>query len=197
MAGTTVPAPRRKGTVSDLAEVVSTGGWSSLYAGLRPALLGTALSQGVYFYLYQQLREVAGGRAAAAAAAAAAVAAARRARAGLPPLPPPPLPGVSSRADLSPSASLIIAALAGCGNVLLTCPIWVVATRMQADRRGCAAAFGTSVAPSMTAVTPVASYAPTPLSVARELFTEGGLLAFWRGVVPSLIMCINPALQFG
>ena len=31
--------------------------------------------------------------------------------------------------------SLVVAFLAGCGNVLLTNPIWVVATRMQAHEK--------------------------------------------------------------
>jgi hypothetical protein len=33
--------------------------------------------------------------------------------------------------DIGVGPSLLVAFLAGCGNVLLTNPIWVVATRMQ------------------------------------------------------------------
>ena len=33
--------------------------------------------------------------------------------------------------DIGVGGSLLVAALAGCGNVLLTTPIWTVATRMQ------------------------------------------------------------------
>lgn len=41
------------------------------------------------------------------------------------------IPGVT----LTVPQSLAVASLAGAGNVLLTNPIWVVATRMQAHRR--------------------------------------------------------------
>ena len=45
--------------------------------------------------------------------------------------------------------SLVVAFLAGCGNVLLTNPIWVVATRMQAHQR--ADKDGASQGPLVTA----------------------------------------------
>jgi len=198
LPGTTVPAPagRTSSTIADLARIVSTHGWTGLYAGLRPALLGTALSQGVYFYLYQQLREAALGRAAASAAGVAALAAARRARAGLPALPPA---AFAPPADLAPGAALLVASLAGAGNVLLTCPIWVVATRMQADRGGGAAAVAecaTTGEGEGRASRAATAWRPTPLSTARELWAEGGLPAFWRGVAPSLIMVSNPTVTY-
>ena len=40
-----------------------------------------------------------------------------------------PLPRMQ---DIGIGPSLLVAFLAGCGNVLLTNPIWTVATRMQA-----------------------------------------------------------------
>ena len=182
--GTVVPTRSHGGTLADLARVVSDHGWTGLYAGLRPALLGTALSQGVYFYLYQNLREVALGRAARRAAAAAAAA-------GLSPRPP------AGPADLGAGASLLVAALAGAGNVLLTCPIWVVATRMQADRGGGAAAVAECEGGgSGHAAARAGRWRPTPVSTAREVWAEGGVRAFWRGVAPSLIMVSNPTVTY-
>jgi adenine nucleotide transporter 17 len=32
--------------------------------------------------------------------------------------------------------------------------------------------------------------------VIQEIYQEGGLKAFWNGLVPSLILVINPALQY-
>jgi len=32
--------------------------------------------------------------------------------------------------------------------------------------------------------------------VVQEIYQEGGLKAFWNGLVPSLILVINPALQY-
>lgn len=31
-------------------------GWRSLYAGLKPSVVATATSQGIYFYVYSMLR---------------------------------------------------------------------------------------------------------------------------------------------
>ncbi len=111
-----------------------------MYAGIEPALLGTAVSQGIYFYLYSSLRQL-------------AVAAKSKGR---------PVEA-SRRQDIGVVASLVTAALAGCGNVLLTNPIWVVATRMQAARK---AAEQHSVKE-----VPV-----RPVAVAREIYTDYGVV---------------------
>ena len=47
---------------SPLRELVLYGrtkGWPALFAGLRPCLAATAISQGVYFYLYSASRQAA------------------------------------------------------------------------------------------------------------------------------------------
>ena len=75
---------------------------------------------------------------------------------------------------------------------MLTCPIWVVATRMQADRGGGAAAFAEC---AVTGSRPP-TWRPTPASTAREIWSEGGLKAFWRGVAPSLVMVSNPTVTY-
>jgi len=56
--------------------------------------------------------------------------------------------------------SLLVAFCAGCGNVVLTNPIWVVATRMQAHQKSSA---GGSDARS------------TPSNVAKEIYEESGI----------------------
>ena len=40
-------------------QIISQSGWTGLYRGLKPSLLGTTISQGVYFYLYSILRQAA------------------------------------------------------------------------------------------------------------------------------------------
>lgn len=60
--------------------------------------------------------------------------------------------------DIGVGLSLLVASFAGCGNVVLTCPIWVVATRMQAQQ-----AKGKDDSNS------------SPLSVAQEVYDESGL----------------------
>ena len=39
--------------------MISQSGWTGLYRGLKPSLLGTTVSQGIYFYLYSLLRQAA------------------------------------------------------------------------------------------------------------------------------------------
>lgn len=68
-------------------------------------MLGTAVSQGVYFYLYSRFRQIAVTRL--------------------------QTQQNTKSEDIGVGGSLLVAALAGCGNVLLTTPIWTVATRMQ------------------------------------------------------------------
>lgn len=198
---TIAAAGKKSGTFSDVAEIVAARGWAGLYAGLKPSLLGTAVSQGVFFYLYSALRDIAIGHSTtraierasagaasnarsrgataagvAAAAAAAAVAAARQ------------------PAALSVPSSLLVAALAGCGNVLLTNPIWVVATRMQAAAR--APSTPALAAEAKSLGLPSKRRRVTAVGVARELYSEGGFRALWRGVAPSLVMVSNPTFNY-
>lgn len=42
---------RPKGTLAELREVVREGGWPALFSGLEASLIGTTVSQGIYFYL--------------------------------------------------------------------------------------------------------------------------------------------------
>ena len=83
------------GAVGELVELVRRGGLAALFPGLSASLVGTTVSQGVYFYLYALLRQLA---------------VARR--------------GVDARgaAEITVAQSLAVASLAGMGNVLLTNP---------------------------------------------------------------------------
>ena len=97
----------------------------------------------------------------------------------------------SGRPTLGGAAALPVAALAGALNVLLTNPLWVLVTRLQAagqpqQREAEAAAPSTTPAPQ----------AATPLALTRAIYAEGGVRAFWKGVVPSLLLVSNPVVQF-
>ncbi|CAN6295936.1 unnamed protein product [Urochloa humidicola] len=94
-------------TLYQILQLIQNEGWGGLYSGLKPSLIGTAASQGIYYYFYQILKNK-----------VEDVAVARRTK-GL---------GDGSVGMLS---WLGIAAVAGSINVLLTNPIWVLVTRMQ------------------------------------------------------------------
>ncbi|TKY47517.1 Peroxisomal nicotinamide adenine dinucleotide carrier [Spatholobus suberectus] len=140
-----------------------------------PSLVGTAASQGVYYYFYQIFRNK------------AEAAALQQKKMGI---------GDGSVGMLS---SLLVAALSGCVNVLLTNPIWVVVTRMQTHRKelnGTPSDQGLLVAteqPILSAIEPL----PYGTShVIQEIYDEAGIWGFWKGVLPTLIMVSNPSIQF-
>ena len=106
-----VPVPKQpSGFIGEAAAIVQQQGWKGLFPGLQTALVGTGVSQGVYFYLYSLLRKAA---------------VERQRQAGL--------KGAAAH-DIGIGASLLVASLAGCGNVMLTNPFWLLVTRQMTDK---------------------------------------------------------------
>lgn len=166
---------RKPGAIEQMCQVIQNEGWERLYGGLTPSLVGTAASQGVYYYFYQIFRNK------------AEVAALERSKMGI---------GDGSVGMLS---SLVVAALSGCVNVLLTNPIWVVVTRMQTHRKTSKKSQPDQILSTDPDEAIVAAAEPPPFGtcyVVKEVYDEGGFLGFWRGVFPTLIMVSNPSMQF-
>ncbi|KAG6481519.1 hypothetical protein ZIOFF_058123 [Zingiber officinale] len=179
----------RDGAVRQMLEVVKHEGWGRLYGGLAPSLVGTAASQGVYYYFYQIFRN------------RAETAAQDLWRKGI------------GDGSVGMFQSLVVAALAGCVNVLLTNPIWVVVTRMQAHKKTIIKSpdHGLQSVSDEAIEFPVIDHQPYRIShvvfkvgclytgsdiVIQELYDEAGMWGFWKGVVPTLIMVSNPSIQF-
>ncbi|KAI4321711.1 hypothetical protein MLD38_035060 [Melastoma candidum] len=177
------------GTILQILQVIKTEGWGGLYSGLKPSLLGTAASQGVYYYFYQVFKN-----------RAEAIAASRK---------------LKGRGDgtVGMFSWLVVAALAGSLNVLLTNPIWVLVTRMQtqtqAERKITerkkeallikASESGWDDSTLEAKLAELESVKPRPygtLHAAREVYGEAGLAGFWKGIIPTLIMVCNPSIQF-
>ncbi|KAF2128992.1 mitochondrial carrier [Dothidotthia symphoricarpi CBS 119687] len=83
--------------------------------------------------------------------------------------------------------SMLAGALAGSATVLITNPIWVVNTRMTARK-----------SQSNDAVLPGGAPAkqPSTLSTLLALIRDEGPLRLWTGVMPALVLVINPILQY-
>lgn len=81
----------------------------------------------------------------------------------------------SKHRELGPLENLLLGYVAGAINTTLTCPIWCVTTRMQA-RKG--------------------KEKDSLLSVIRAVWADSGIEGFWRGWKASLVLCINPAIQW-
>ena len=80
-------------------------------------------------------------------------------------------------------ASLLVAAVAGIGNQLVTMPAAVVITRMQAQQKRKVESAGSAASTSV-------------MSIIQEIWSENGLPGFWAGLLPALILVVNPAIQY-
>ncbi|KAF2568955.1 hypothetical protein F2Q68_00024066 [Brassica cretica] len=95
-------------------------------------------------------------------------------------------------------SSLLVAALAGSVNVLMTNPIWVIVTRMQTHKK-MPKGLQTVPEPPSADVEALVPAEPRPygtFNTIREIYDEAGVTGFWKGVIPTLIMVCNPAMQF-
>ena len=84
---------------------------------------------------------------------------------------------------------MIAGAIAGSATVLLTNPIWVVNTRMTTRKRN--KETDESLLPGSKA-----PRAPTTVGTLLALIREEGPQALFAGVVPALVLVINPILQY-
>lgn len=90
---------------------------------------------------------------------------------------------------LSTVESMIAGAIAGSATVIITNPIWVVNTRMttrKQEKKGDEEA-GEAKAPAK---------APGTIGTLLSMLKTEGPQAFFAGVVPALVLVINPILQY-
>lgn len=87
--------------------------------------------------------------------------------------------------NLSTAESMIAGAIAGSATVALTNPIWVVNTRMTV--KGPA---------KKDPVTGKPLPPPTTLQTVKDIIENDGPKAFFSGVLPALVLVINPILQY-
>ncbi|ESZ94381.1 peroxisomal carrier protein [Sclerotinia borealis F-4128] len=85
--------------------------------------------------------------------------------------------------------SMIAGAIAGSATVLLTNPIWVVNTRMTTRKRN--KETDKSLLPGFKA-----PKAPTTVGTLLALIRDEGPQALFSGVVPALVLVMNPILQY-
>jgi solute carrier family 25 (peroxisomal adenine nucleotide transporter), member 17 len=80
--------------------------------------------------------------------------------------------------------NLFVAFIAGCINATVTCPMWVAATRLKLKQNSKSGQGGGSHENNR----------PTFASSLVNVIVSGDA---WRGLSPSLILCTNPAIQYG
>jgi adenine nucleotide transporter 17 len=162
-------------------KIVAREGVSGLYSGLSSALFGISVTNFVYYYWYEWTR---------AFFEAAAVRAGRASK------------------KLTTVESMIAGAIAGSATVILTNPIWVVNTRMTTRKRSSSSVDDQQQQPTKDAAAeqvlpgPVPSPSssrnknPSTLGTLLTLLREEGPSALFAGVVPALVLVINPILQY-
>ncbi|KAK1639917.1 mitochondrial carrier domain-containing protein [Colletotrichum phormii] len=151
-------------------KIVAREGVSGLYSGLESALFGISVTNFVYYYWYEFTR-------------AFFEAAAEKA-------------GRASK-KLTTVESMIAGAIAGSATVIITNPIWVVNTRMT-TRGGNNANKGKEAGASTDEEAQVAKpkKAPSTIGTLLALIKNEGPQALFNGVIPALVLVINPILQY-
>ena len=97
------------------------------------------------------------------------------------------------KARLSTIESMAAGALAGSATVLITNPIWVVNTRMTARRtESNEPALPTKEGDAF----PEPKRAPSTISTFLKIIKEDGVTRLFAGVLPALVLVINPILQY-
>lgn len=149
-------------------------GISGLYSGLNSALFGISVTNFVYYYWYEWTR------------ASFENAAARAGRASK---------------KLTTVESMIAGAIAGSATVILTNPIWVINTRVTTRKQTTETQL--KKAEDLEAEAGVPSPAPqkkpkspSTIGVLLALLKNEGPQALFAGVVPALVLVINPILQY-
>lgn len=155
-----------------ILDVIQKYKLSGLYVGMEPNMIESAASSGVYFYLYSKLRHL-----------VVAHQAKKRQQDGA-------QGGDTRSSSIGVLASLLVATLAGAGNQLVTLPFSVIATRMQAQQK-----VKRDLADKNRNADAAAVVTSFP-GVANLVMSEAGLGGFWKGLLPSMILLANPAVQY-
>ncbi|KAI6167964.1 mitochondrial carrier [Pisolithus thermaeus] len=95
------------------------------------------------------------------------------------------LPKGSKPPPLSTAAELTLGAIAGALSQIFTIPVSVIATRQQIGNDG--------EAKELQEIQDDNSF----LNVAREIIREDGITGLWRGLKPSMVLTVNPAITYG
>ena len=189
--------PRYASVGAALRTIAARKGLQALYGGLAPALVGGALSWGIYFAAYEEAKRLAVARGGAGA-------------------------GAGEARRLGTGEHMACAAAAGAAVSVATNPLWVVKTRMAlgaqalsapaaalvAPARAAPAAAAAAAAATATAAGPGADVrlpratAPRPASLRamaaelRAIAAKEGVAGLYAGVWPSLLLVSHGSVQF-
>jgi adenine nucleotide transporter 17 len=152
--------------IQAVQSIIAREGVSGLYSGIHSALFGISITNFVYYYWYEWTR---------AFLEEAAIKAGR----------------VNKK--LTTVESMIAGAIAGSATVIITNPIWVVNTRVTTRKQEREADVKTDAEAAIVTKPPKA---PSTIGTLMALLKNEGPQALFAGVVPALVLVINPILQY-
>ncbi|KAG6403451.1 hypothetical protein SASPL_135673 [Salvia splendens] len=173
IAKESIPPSASSPALIQIFHLIRSEGIGGLYSGLKPSLLGTAASQGIYYSFYQAFKNK-----------AVALALANKTK---------------GRGDGTPGmlSWLLVAALAGAYTYTQAERKIVEAKKEALLKEASQNALSQS---SLTMqLAQLDSIKPRPygtIQAACEVYNESGVAGFWKGIVPTLIMVCNPSIQF-
>lgn len=154
--------------LASVQQIIAREGVSGLYAGLDSAVFGISVTNFVYYYWYEWTRAFFERR----------------------------NPGKK----LGTLESMVAGAIAGSATVILTNPIWVVNTRMTTRKHQAEEGAGADATLPLSNATEAKAKAkvsaPTTIGTLLALLRNEGPQALFAGVVPALVLVINPILQY-
>ncbi|RKP02509.1 hypothetical protein CXG81DRAFT_29504 [Caulochytrium protostelioides] len=136
--------------VKTFQRILAEEGVTGFYSGIKSALFGIAVTQGVFYYFYEMAKA-----------------------------------GFVDQIDrpLTVGQNMISGALAGTATAVMTNPIWVVNLRQTVRRQ------------SMESGT-LDPQALSTRATIELILKEDGVRGFWQGIVPALLLVVNPIIQF-
>lgn len=146
-------------------------GVGGLFAGLSSKVVHTLASNFAYFYWYSFLKQSVERR---------------------------------SGAAISTGMNLFVASLAGALNMSMTLPLEMINTRAQIQPSDSESSSESEEEKSEQSASSAVKNAAknggvrhqTMWEIAREIYAEDGLLSFWKGFIPSLVLVSNPSINF-
>ena len=99
---------------------------------------------------------------------------------------------IAAGGALTTLESMLAGAIAGSATTLISNPIWVISTRQAV--RAAPPKAAASASSSKTPAVPVKKLGF--VQTIQHIFKTDGLTAFWKGIGPSLVLVINPILQY-
>ncbi|KAF8926632.1 hypothetical protein BGZ58_011026 [Dissophora ornata] len=151
-----------------IRKIYTSEGFLALYSGLGSDTFATLTSNFVYFYVYMALRQNKEHR--------------------------------RKSGQLSTVQELFLGAEAGVISRFFTAPIHVVTTRQQVmgkdllqQQKG---GSSSSLSPSSSASSSSEKSKVSARSIVRDIYAQDGILGFWAGYAPTVILSINPSITY-